>query len=87
MKHTRLQNPAWILGEILKLAVSADENVAEDRANADGTRDSASAAMYRARVETAQHYAKELRRILDGKTWEERFTEMASQQRHDKRNR
>ena len=70
----RTTNAVWLRMQIESLANDADGNAREDAANAEESgndeRDK-----YEARAETAKHYAKELRRILRGLTWDEDFAD------------
>jgi len=68
----RTSDAGWLLEQITRLAESAEENTKEDAQRAESER-SEDAAVSTARSETAEHYAKELRRILDGVTWDEAF--------------
>jgi hypothetical protein len=59
----------WLRAQLTKLAKDAEDNAAEDGEHAEATRDHAASASYEAASETSAHYARELRRILAGKTW------------------
>lgn len=69
----RTEDAAWLREQIAKLAKDAKGYADEDEKEAEGSRDSDRAVLLRARSETAAHYAKELRRILKGLTWDEDF--------------
>jgi len=76
-RKNRTQDAKWLRVEILRLTENAEENAAEDAENAKSTHfDTRQNGLYEARSETSAHYAKELRRILTGQTWEEALREM-----------
>jgi hypothetical protein len=60
----RIANAAWLRDQIKKLAHDAESNAKEEWAS-------------QARADVARHYARELRRILLGLTWEENFAKRA----------
>lgn len=67
----------WYVAELTRLAQVFEENAKEDRQEAEDERDShRKSALVRA-ASVADYAAEQCRRILDGKTWDERFVEMA----------
>ena len=66
----RVSNPVWLRAQIQKLIEECDSNIEEDQALADKTRDNARDT-YLARVESHQHWKRQLERILRGKTFAE----------------
>jgi hypothetical protein len=70
----RIESVEWYREQIKKLIESCDENIKEDQELADSAlyevRDK-----YIARVETAQHYRKQLARVLRGRTFADDLAE------------
>lgn len=81
MKHKhqtpaqRVTNPVWLREQISDLIESSEENIAEDQELADKERDDAKRGRYLERVESHQHWKRQLERILRGKTFMEEITE------------
>lgn len=66
----------WVRGQLEDLIKSAEDNIREDTASlAEAHSDERE--KYETRVEAERHHAKQLRRVLDGKTWDEAFVEAA----------
>ena len=81
MKHKhqtpaqRVTNPVWLREQIGTLIESCAENSAEDQELADNEHDDAKRGRYLERVESHQHWKRQLERILRGKTFMEEITE------------
>jgi len=65
----RIANAAWLRDQIKKLVRDAESNAKEDGYGSSWTS--------QASADVARHYARELRRILLGLTWEENFAKRA----------
>lgn len=70
----RVTNPVWLRSEISALIKDCDEDINEDQKLADKERDNRRLGMYLARIESHQHWKRQLERILHGKTFFEEMT-------------
>lgn len=77
----KASSPTWLRSELAKLAASAEENAIDDRVNAQDAADEEDRKRYEQAAAVADHYGRQIRRILDGKTWDQAFAERAKRSR------
>ena len=71
----RVANPVWLRDQIGKLVQDSNKNITKDQQLADNERDDAKRGRYLERVESHQHWKRQLERILRGKTFMEEVAE------------
>jgi hypothetical protein len=75
----RIANPVWLREQIGQLLQDCYRNIEEDEELAERTGDAAKRDKYLARVESHHHWARQLKRVLRGKTSAEVLEEHLSQ--------